>query len=136
MSARNGDVPPQSISGGHDSGGPTYVARARLGNALLPGKLVPAHRACYVPWEAKKHKLDTYEVLCGNGEWKKTSGNNIPKKAIHGGMTENGEVLYVGRVIHNGIYTSGKIQPSHGCIYVPYGGLEWRYHNYEIYVSK
>ena len=36
-----------------------------------------------------------------------------------------------------GVMTPGKIHPSHNCLYVSFGGYEYRYkHNYEILVSR
>lgn len=48
-------------------------------------------------------------------------GNNIPPQAIPAGQTSGGETLFVGRVNHDGAVTIGKVQPSHGVCYCPYG---------------
>lgn len=52
--------------------------------------------------------------------------------ALPGGQSEDGEPLYIGRVIHDGALTVGKVQPSHGCLYIPYGGQELSFKEYEI----
>lgn len=48
------------------------------------------------------------------------------------GETSGGEPLFVGRARHEGTITLGKVQPSHGVCYIPYGGQEIAYDNYEI----
>ena len=68
-----------------------------------------------------------------------TNRHNIALKIslIPGGYTSTGEILYIGRKIHMGVMTPGKIHPSHYCLYVSYGGYEHSYkHNYEILVSR
>lgn len=49
------------------------------------------------------------------------SGGDIPEYAVPGGEEESGETLYIGRVIHNGSVTVGKVHPSHGSCYISYG---------------
>lgn len=68
--------------------------------------------------------------------WVTTSGNNIPPNAIPGGETEDGEPLYVGRVNIDGTLTIGKVQPSHESCYIPFGGNEVGFKEYEIMVSS
>jgi hypothetical protein len=61
----------------------------------------------------------------------------LQNSLILGGYTLSGEILYIGRKIHMGVMTPGKIHPSHGCLYVSYNGYEYSYkHNYEILVSR
>ncbi len=61
------------------------------------------------------------------------SHGNIADGAVYTGE-ENGERLYVGRSSHEGSVTVGKIHPSHGCIYIPYGGQELGLQFYEVLV--
>lgn len=77
------------------------------------------------------------QVLCGcNPRWVATSGGNIPPNAIPGGESEDGEPLFVGRVNHEGTLTIGKVQPSHNVLYIPFGGAEVAFPDYEILVSE
>ena len=56
---------------------------------------------------------------------------------IPGGYTSTGEILYIGRKIHKGEMTPGKIYPSHDCLYISYGGDEHCYKdNYEVLISR
>lgn len=103
---------------------------------LIPGKLLASHGTAYVPWGGSENAVPEYEVLCDfNGTWIANSGSNIPPNAVAGGQSEEGEALYVGRVLHEGALTVGKVQPSHGVCYIPYGGQELGFPDYEILVS-
>lgn len=64
--------------------------------------------------------------------WVAVSGNEIPPNAFPGGETEDGEPLFIGRVQHEGTVTIGKVQPSHSCCYISYGGCELAFNDYEI----
>lgn len=50
--------------------------------------------------------------------WVDASGDAVPANAIEGGKTEDGETLYIGRVLHEGAQTVGKFHPSHGKMYI------------------
>ncbi|KAK9887116.1 hypothetical protein WA026_020563 [Henosepilachna vigintioctopunctata] len=136
VASGNGQVPPRPFVGGEDSGETVYVCRSNFNGGLLPGKLVPSHGNGYVSWGGKEHPIYEYEVLCDfAGTWVATSGGNIPSGALAAGQSEDGEPLYVGRVVHDGALTVGKVQPSHGCLYIPYGGKELSFKDYEILVQ-
>lgn len=160
IASSGGQVPDQAVSGGQD-GEALYVARARHEAALIPGKLVPSHGVCYIAWSGGEHPHDEYEVLCGcDPMWVPVSGDAIPPLAMPAGESEDGEPLFVGRVNHEGALTIGKVQvrvieiitlntfllilshlciflctqPSHGTCYIPYGGQELAFQDYEILV--
>ncbi|CAK9822668.1 C3 and PZP-like alpha-2-macroglobulin domain-containing protein 8 [Anthophora retusa] len=136
VDSSDGLLPPSAVEGGKDDE-TLYVGRAYHEGALLPGKVKPGHSACYVAWGGGEHRKSEYQVLCGcEPAWVPTSGNNIPPNAIPGGETEDNETLYVGRVEHSGTLTIGKVQPSHSVCYIPYGGAEVAYPEYEIMVEK
>lgn len=70
VGADSGGVPSGGMQGGDDNGEPMFVARASFEGALIPGKLVPSHGVCYVPWGGAEHGVTNYEVLCEcNGNW-------------------------------------------------------------------
>lgn len=52
------------------------------------------------------------------------------------GKTLDGENLYMGRCLHEGTLTPGKIQPSHGCLYIPFNGEEISVKEYDVLVLK
>lgn len=132
----SGSVPPSALQGGDDNGEPMFIARASFQGCMIPGKLVPSHGVCYVPWGGAENAVNQYEVLCDcSGTWMRAAGGNIPPHAVAGGQTEDGEPLFVGRVAHEGSVTVGKVQPSHGCCYIAYGGQELSFPDYEILVA-
>jgi len=134
--AQGGQVPPGAVQGGQD-GEALYVARARHEQELVPGKLVPSHNVAYIAHGGTEHPHSQYDVLCGcNPQWVPTSGSNIPPQAIPAGETKEGEPLFVGRVQHEGTVTIGKVQPSHGVCYIPFGGQELAFQNYEILLTN
>lgn len=112
------------------------MSRSTFQGGLIPGKLVASHGTAYIPWGGVENAVPQYEVLCGvNGNWLACSGGNIPSNAVPGGQTEDGETLYIGRVIHEGTLTIGKVQQSHGVCYIPYGGQELNYQQFEVLVA-
>lgn len=49
--------------------------------------------------------------------------------SLTAGVTADGEPLYIGRVNHEGSLTVGKVQISHGALYIPFGGGEVPIHS-------
>jgi co-chaperonin GroES (HSP10) len=132
-----GAFPEGALVVGTDAGNDFYVARAEHSGDIIPAKLIPAYNKAYVAWGSKEHEKEYYEVLVVPAEsvsWVATTGANVPEKAIPGGISEDGEVLYVGRASHEGTVTVGKVQVSHGVLYISYGGAEVSYPEYEILV--
>ena len=136
VNASGGSVPPNAFVGGNDSNGePLYVIRANFQGALIPGKLAPSHGNGYVAWGGNENAVHQYEVLCNfNGRWVPCSPANIPPNAIVGGQSESGEPLYVGRAHHQGSITIGKVQRSHNCCYISYGGQEISHQQFEVLI--
>jgi len=132
-----GAVPEGGLIGGSDAGNDVYVVRSEHNGATIPGKLLPSHSVAYVPWGGEEHSKADYEVLVTPLEgvsWVANSGGNVPEKAIPGGISLEDEVLYIGRVEHEGALTVGKVHPSHGVLYISYGGAEISFPDYEILV--
>ena len=87
-----------------------------------------------------EHAKESYQVLVADAnakyEWISSSNGEVPNGAIQGGHTSSGEPLYIGRIVHDGVLTTGKIHPSHGVVYVPYASKEHGYgFDYEILVA-
>ncbi|XP_050539130.1 uncharacterized protein LOC126904271 isoform X2 [Daktulosphaira vitifoliae] len=118
-------------------GGHLYAGRAFHEGDLLPAKINPNHEGAYVCWGGTEHVMSHFEVLChASVAWQSTNGNNIPPNAIVIGSTVEGEKLYMGRALYDGTLTPGKIQPSHGTLYIPYNGEEVAVGEYEILVYR
>lgn len=60
---------------------------------------------------------EEFEVLRqGQFVWDFSANGEVPEGAIDVGKTIDGETLYMGRAIHQGGQTPGKVQPSHNCL--------------------
>jgi len=133
----NGTAGEGSLVGGQDNGEDMIVARGNFEGALLPGKLIPSHGVMYVPWGGEEHGLEEYETLIVPADavsWVASSGGEIHQNAIPAGVTLDGETLFVGRTQHEDTLTVGKVHPSHGTLYIAYGGAEIGFDNYELLV--
>jgi Protein of unknown function (DUF3421) len=76
------------------------------------------------------------QILCGgNFSWIPSGSGMAHANAVVGGRTQEGEILFIGRIYQEGSTTPGKIRPSHGCLSIPYGGAELKFNNYEILVK-
>jgi len=112
-----------------------YAGRAYYEGDLLPAKIAPAHHKAYVSWGSREHEVHQFEVLISHQvSWTPERDGRVPPEAIVIGQTAEGENLYMGRTMHDGTLTPGKIQPSHGCLYIPYGGEELKFFEYEVLV--
>ncbi|XP_076351216.1 natterin-4-like [Tachypleus tridentatus] len=140
VNAARGSVPQNAVQGGYDGVDIIYIGRAHHQGEVVPGKVVPSHGCCYVPWGGVEHSHKEYQVLVNrNGsilEWHYTSNGLTPTGAIQGGRSNTGEPIFIGRVDHNGTKTVGKVHPSHGVLYISYDGKEISHSNYEVLVAK
>lgn len=68
----------------------------------------------------------------GPVHWVHASNGQIPPNALPGGFDATNEQLYVARAEHNGALIPGKLVPSHGVVYIPWGGIENPKENYEV----
>lgn len=127
-------IPPNAIHAGQDSDGDQiFVGRAYHDGDLLPAKVIVNKAIAYVSHGGMEHTKHQFEILCGtNYRWLPSGNGQVPPNAVEGGRTSNGEVLYIGRSHHCGSLTPGKIQSSHQCLYIPYGGQEVRLPTYEV----
>ena len=118
-----------------------YIGRAAHGGDLIPGYVDCSNNLLSLPWGGRDHLKKEYEILVSNGKanygWIRSSSGKVPQNAIPGGYTSTDEILYIGRKIHEGVMTLGKVQPSHGCLYTSYGGYEISHiYDYEVLVSR
>ncbi|KAJ1522772.1 hypothetical protein ONE63_001928 [Megalurothrips usitatus] len=134
VDCNGGVVPPNAVTAGIDSDGQQlFVGRARHEADIIPGKVAPAHRACFVPWGGEEHAKSEYQVLCNcEPVWLPAVGGRVPPGALPGGVTGDGETLFIGRATHQGVMVVGKIQESHNVCYIPYGGAETACSEYEV----
>lgn len=131
-------VPRDAVVGGHDTDRTQiHVGRATHEGDLVPCKVLFSKQAAYVGHNGSEILKHQFEVLVGSDvKWKKEKNGKIPSDAFPGGRTSSGETLYIGRVEHNRSTTVGKVHPSHGCCYIPYGGKEIPFKDYEVLVGN
>jgi len=131
-------LPPNAVYVGTDSDqSPIYVGRAHHNGDQLPAKVIPSKKVAYVSWNGSEIAKYSYEILCGgNVQWVHSGQGHVLPNAVPGGRTVSGETLYVGRAWHMGALTVGKIHPSHGNLYLPYGGAEVAMNTYEILIEN
>ena len=137
-SGSNGSHPEGAVRAGTDQGGvPIFVARARHQGCLIPGKLHPAHKTVYVAWGGVEHAKKRYEVLKEGPRlsWKAAANGHVPKNAVKGGHTAEGQPLYIIRAKVEGSDTVGKINLENKFGHVPFGGQEHIVKHYEVLVQ-
>lgn len=104
---------------------------------MLPAKVSPSNGIACVSYGGEEIVLTDYEVLrTGDFVWEFATNGEVPEGAVEGGRTVDGEKLYFGRAIHEGTQTPGKVQVSHGCLYIPFDGAEVALTEYEVLCVK
>ncbi|CAL8071717.1 unnamed protein product [Calicophoron daubneyi] len=128
----SGPPPPNAVQ--TKSGG-IYVIRGRYRDDLVPGKWVQSQRKGYIPYDGKEIPVENPEFLCIPKEhycWIKSGGGEIPAGAVQGGVTSEGEPLYVAKWKVNKEKCTGKLHPSHKCAYFSWGGKEHAEKEYKV----
>ncbi|XP_018017488.1 uncharacterized protein LOC108674095 [Hyalella azteca] len=135
-----GYLPHRPVCGGEGAHGPVYVGMAEHDGRYILGMIVPSEGVCYVPHDGEAIAKETYYVLGNPGAvtmcWVGASGGYVPSGALEGGRGEDGETLFIGRVMVDGVVSCGKVVPSRGVCLVPYGGAEHSHRDYEVLCSK
>ncbi|CAD5112496.1 DgyrCDS1711 [Dimorphilus gyrociliatus] len=136
----NGQIPENAFEAGYDGSEIMYIGRAPHAGDVIPGKVHPSHKVCYICWGNEEHAKDSYEVLCKSDliqfEWLPSANGELPAGAIVGGKRSDGGKYFIGRAKHENCLVPGKIHPENECIYVPWGGKENRYDAYEALAAK
>ncbi|MDK2413146.1 DUF3421 domain-containing protein [Aphanizomenon sp. 202] len=134
--AKGGYFPRHPVSGGEGPDGEVYVGMAHHEGGYILGMVVPDHACCYIPFGGDAIPKSEYFVLSNPGSvtisWEPSSKGKVPPGALQGGISEDGEILYIGRVSVDGVVSVGKVHPSHEVCYVPYGGSEHAHRDYEV----
>lgn len=110
-----------------------YIGRAHHRDSVTPGGI--RNSICTIAWGGAAYDKKEYQILCGkNISWVKSWEGSVPLNALPAGETEDGYALFVGRVLHDGVYCIGKVQPNHQVCYIPVNGQEESYVDYETLV--
>jgi hypothetical protein len=126
------------VRGRGSSSSAKKLSRAHHAGDLIPGKFLPnsifgSH--CHVSYGGQEITKDEFEVLMNTGfKWVAASDGFVPENAVVGGHSLSGETFYVGRAMHNGQNTPGKISKRSKCVYVPFGE-EFTHKEYEVLVQ-
>ncbi|GLV35908.1 uncharacterized protein CBL_09874 [Carabus blaptoides fortunei] len=117
-----------------------YIGRASYDNAMFLAKIVPRRREAYIAYQGKEIPVTSYKVLVNlareQAVWVSGSNGFIPPNAIQCGYNKQGKKLFVGRTYHRGVHVPGYVHPFYNCIFVPFGGQEHKYTNYEVLVNQ
>lgn len=134
----NGPYPASMVRGGIDADGTViYIGRAFHEGDMIPAKVMPDKNECYVAHGGAEHAKEDFEVLrSGDFVWEFASAGTVPEGAVSCGQTVDGELLYIGRALYQGTQTPGKVQVSHGCLYIPFAGEEVAVTEYEVLCLK
>lgn len=90
---------------------------------------------CHIAYGGQEILKEQFEVLINTGfKWVSATDGYVPENAVIGGQSLSGETLYIGRAMHNGQNTPGKICRRSKCIYVACGG-EVSSKEYEVLVQ-
>lgn len=133
-----GPFPVNLVRAGVDCDGcKIYVGRAFHEGDMIPAKVIPEKNLATVSYGGEEVQKDDFEVLRqGEFVWEFCANGSIPDDAIVVGQTLDGEKLYMGRALYQGSQTPGKVQPSHGCLYIPFNGEEVPLGEYEVLCIK
>lgn len=127
-------LPAHAVKVGIDQdGSEIFLGRVNHNGDVVPAKVIPSKSAAYIPWGGKEVLVSFVEILREvQYIWKPSANGQVPHNAVPFGTTSSGEALFAGRCTHEGSLTPGKVQPSHGCIYIPFNGSEVAIKQYEV----
>lgn len=133
-----GPYPSNMVRGGIDADGTViYIGRAFHEGDMIPAKVLPDKNIAYVCHGGEEHAKEDFEVLrSGDFVWEFATSGTIPEGGVSCGQTADGELLYIGRALYQGTQTPGKVQVSHGCLYIPFCGAEVSVTEYEVLCLK
>jgi hypothetical protein len=132
-----GMQPPPGVAaaGSEADGAPLYIIRARVGSGVHPGKLNPANGTGYVSYGGTEvEQKSGLEAFTGTGDWVAAADGEVPFGAIKAGRDDDGSPLFIIRARYQGGMHLGKMNPSSGKAYIPYGGQEIEVVAYEMLV--
>uniref|UniRef100_A0A8D7ZXG2 (northern house mosquito) hypothetical protein n=2 Tax=Culex pipiens TaxID=7175 RepID=A0A8D7ZXG2_CULPI len=133
-----GPFPANMVRAGVDADGSViYAGRAFHEGEMIPAKVIPSKNEAYICFGGEEILKEDFEVLrAGDFVWEFAANGVVPEGAIKIGATVDGEPLYMGRALHCGTQTPGKVHSSHGCLYIPFDGAEISLPEYEVLCIK
>ena len=70
-----------------------YIGRSNHGGDIIPGKVVPSHGVCYVPYGGEEHGKRDYQVLVHSHD----SGTDFVWSEAANGAVPTGVYLFCAR---------------------------------------
>ncbi|XP_063702949.1 uncharacterized protein LOC134832748 [Culicoides brevitarsis] len=133
-----GPFPQNLVRAGVDSdGSKIFAGRAFHEGDLIPAKIIPEKNLAVISYGGEEIVKEDFEVLRqGEFVWEFCTNGAVPDGAVEIGQTVDGEKLYMGRAFYQGSQTPGKVQASHGCLYIPFNGEEVPLNEYEVLCIK
>ncbi|XP_055532193.1 uncharacterized protein LOC129722621 [Wyeomyia smithii] len=134
----DGPFPTNMVRAGIDADGAViYAGRAFHEGEMIPAKVIPSKNVAFICYSGEEILKEDFEVLrSGDFVWEFASNGVVPENAVKIGATVDGEPLYMGRALHCGTQTPGKVHSSHGCLYMPFDGAEVSSAEYEVLCLK
>jgi hypothetical protein len=134
----DGEIPANAVKAGKQGNQTLYIGQAHHRGSLTPGKVPINDRLCFIPWGTISNGKEDFKILVSHTDltsnWIAASDGEIPQNAFPGGNSEEGETLYIGRVLHEGALVVGKVQRSHRVCYIAFGEKELNFNRYEVFV--
>lgn len=135
VGASNGEIPPDAVVGGYESGRRLYICRAEYNGGVHPGKVVGNN--CNFGWGEEEILSPFYEVLTAPRNvriaWIEASNGRVPTGAIAGGIEADRDI-FICRASHNNGVHPGKIVGSN--CNISWGGQEILKRNYQVAVLR
>lgn len=133
-----GPFPQNLVRAGVDTDGcKIFAGRAFHEGDLIPAKIIPDKNLAVISYGGEEIIKDDFEVLRqGEFVWEFCTNGAVPEGAVEIGQTADGEKLFMGRAFYQGSQTPGKVQTSHGCLYIPFNGEEVPLAEYEVLCIK
>lgn len=124
------------LAGIDTDGSAIYIGRCYHDGDCLVAKIIPSKKFAYACYNGHEISKENFEFLCHKSvRWFPSSNGLLIGNELNVGKTLKGETLYIGRGNYEGSITVGKVHPSHGCLYIPYGGREVSLTEYETLVE-
>lgn len=132
----DGKIPKSAIKAGNEGNQTLYIGRAEHNGSLTPGKVMEIDKTCKIPWGSISNSKDDFQVLiCASDfNWVAARDGFVPSNGFPAGHSEQGETIFIGRVMVQGSLLVGKVQPSHGVCYVASENTELNFRKYEVFV--
>lgn len=141
IGASSGESVPGAIVGGSaEDGAELHIIRVEHKSELAVGKLHLGHSHAYVAYFGKEHSHEDYEVLANPGdvelEWVSACSGEVPTGAVVGGRCGQDTPIYVARCHHEQDIVPAKLVVRCEGAFVPWGGEEHHYKEYEVLCVK